>query len=260
MEISFINDEYSSALSEALTFARKHQLKYLELRNINGKNVTDLTENEALSYSTQIAEAGILVSSLTSPFLYWQQAEHNFNIMGQHIDSEQEYFTKLMDLADIFGAQHISIYSYLQNNIDIDTLGKQLDVYSQMALERGIVLLLNIDKNCNISNINKMHQLFENYNFSNIYPLINTGKIIAEQDDYDPQQLQDIINTCTYFHLSDYDNDLKRYVVLGEGNLDLDMFLQDKKNSSQTFVSLNPATSHPEDLTMSLNQLQIWED
>ena len=260
MNISFINDEYSNNLNDALAFARKHQLKYIELRNINGKNITDLTSNEALDYSTQIAQSGILVSAVNTPFLYWQHGECNFNISGQRADSEEEYFTKLMDIADIFGAQYISIYSYLNNHMDIDTLGKQLDIYSQKALERGIVLLLNIDKNCNIANINKIHQLFENYNFSNIYPLINTGKIIAENDNYNPQELQDIINTCNYFHLSDYDDELKRYVVLGEGHLDLDMILQDKKADNNAFVSLYPATGHPEDLTMSLNQLQAWED
>lgn len=260
MEISFINDEYSDNLEDALAFARKNQLKYIELRKINGKNVVDLTEEEASIYSAQIADAGVLVSSLVTPFLYWPMQQKEFKISGQHIDSEEEYFTKLMDLADIFGAQHLSIYSYSDNSADIDELGNMLDKYSQMALERGIVLLLNIDKQCNINNINKMHQLFENYNFSNIYPLIDTGKIIADQDDYKPQELQDIINTCHYFHISDYDDELKRYVVFGEGKLDFDDFLRDKKNDNYTILSLNPSTNHMEDLVMSLNQLQAWED
>lgn len=260
MEISFINDEYSNNLTDALTFARKNQLKYIELRNIDGRNIADLTANEALNYSTQISNAGILVSSLTSSFLYWPERTKEFKIMGQQVDSEEEYFNKLMDLADIFGAQYLNIYSYTNTNIDIDELGQQLDKYSQMALERGIVLLLNIDKNCNISNINKAHQLFENYNFSNIYPLINTGKLIAEQDDYKPQELQDLINTCHYFHLSDYDNDLQRYVVIGEGNFDFDNILADKKNDAGTFFSLAPATNHPEDLSMTLNLLHDWLD
>ena len=261
MEICFINDEYSSQLNDALAFARKQELKYIELRNINGKNITDLTIDEAAIYAQKIAEASILTASIVSPFLYWHKGETNFKIMGQQIDSEEEYFLKLMDLADVFGAQHIGIYSYLQeDNLDIDQLGKDLDKYSQMALERGIELLLNIDAKCNINNIHAIHQLFENYNFSNITPLINTGKIIADNDDYIPSELQDIINTCHYFHLSDYDDELKRYVALGEGHADFAALLGDKINDNYTIFSLNPGTSHPEDLSMSLNQLIDWLD
>ena len=259
MEICFINDEYSPNLDDALTFACKQQLKYIELRNIDGKNITDLTPNEAYNYSEKIASAGILVSTITSPFLYWNKGENNFKIMGQSFDSEEEYFIKLMDLADIFGAQNISIYSYLSDkSFSINELGEQLDKYSQMALERGIGLLLNIDKNCNINNISKAHQLLENYNFSNIHPLIDTGKIIAENDDYKPAELQDIINTCHYFHLSDYDSEAKRYVALGEGNVDFNTFLEDKINDNYVFASLATATTHSEDLVMSLNQLIDW--
>ena len=260
METAFINDDYSDNLDDALTFARKNQLKYIELRKINGKNVVDLTEDEACVYSAKIAEAGILVSSIVTPFLYWPAQQKEFKIFGQLVDSEEKYFFRLMDLADIFGAQHLSIYSYIDSDMDIDELGKRLDKYSQMALERGIVLLLNIDSKCNIGNVHKMHQLFENYNFSNIYPLINTGKIIAEKDDYNPQELQDIINTCSYFHVSDYDDELKRYVVFGEGHVDFDLFLQDKLKNGQVICSLNSATGHPEDLKMSLNQFIAWQD
>lgn len=261
MEICFINDEYSPNLDDAIAFARKQQLKYLEIRNIDGKNITDLTPNEAYNYAEKIASSGILVATIASPFLYWHKGEKNFKIFGQQVDSEEEYFTKLMDLADIFGAQNISIYSYLADkSLSIENLGEQIDKYSQQALERGINLLLNIDANCNINNISKLHQLFENYNFSNIHPLIDTGKIIAENDDYKPSELQDIINTCHYFHLSDYDSESKRYVALGEGNVDFDIFLQDKINDNYTFASLATATKHSEDLVMSLNQLIDWLD
>lgn len=261
MEISFINDEYSTNLDDSLALAHKKQLKYIELRNIGGKNVTDLTIDEASTYSAKIAQSGVLVSSIVTPFLYWSSHQKEFNIMGQPVDSEEEYFIKLMDLADIFGSQHINIYSYLQDDkLDIETLGQKLDKYSQMALDRGIVLLLNIDKKCTINNIHIMHQLFENYNFSNIYPLLNTGKIIADQDDYNPQELQDLINTCHYFHISDYDHEAKRFTVFGEGNVDFSCFLIDKKSDNYTFASLAPATNHAEDLIMSLNQFQLWED
>ena len=141
----------------------------------------------------------------------------------------------------------------------MEELGKKLDIYSQMALERGISLLLENDAKCNISTINSMHQLLELYGFSNIFPLLNLGNTIAMADDFKPQDLQDIINKCQYFHLKDYDAELKRNVVIGEGNIDYEDILQDKLNDTDVVLSLDTATGYPEDLQMSLNMVQAWE-
>ena len=242
MEISFINDDYSSNLDEALRFAQKNNLRYIELRNVNSRNICDFTLAEASEMAGKILSSG------------------DFSICGQKVADEAEYFTKLMDLADIFGAPNINIYSYLKNDkTSMEDLGKKLDVYSQLALERGISLLLENDADCNISTISSMHQLLELYGFSNIFPLLNLGNTIAMADDFKPQELQDIINKCQYFHLKDYDAELKRNVVIGEGNIDYEDLLHDKLNDTDVIFSLATSTGYPEDLQMSLNLVQTWE-
>ena len=260
MEISFINDEYSSNLEDSLRFAKKSNLRCIELRNINSRNICDFTLAEASEMAGKILSSGILVSSIASPFLKWSENEADFSICGQKVADEAEYFTKLMDLADIFGAPNINIYSYLKNDkTSMEDLGKKLDVYSQLALERGISLLLENDADCNISTISSMHQLLELYGFSNIFPLLNLGNTIAMADDFKPQELQDIINKCQYFHLKDYDAELKRNVVIGEGNIDYEDLLHDKLNDTDVIFSLATSTGYPEDLQMSLNLVQTWE-
>ncbi len=259
MELCFINDEYSSNIDDALRFAQKNNLRYIELRNIDGKNICDLSLDKISQIAAQIAQAGILVSTIASPFLSWHEGTP-LNIGGQSVD-ETEYFTKLMDIADILGAANIRIYSYLKDDsLSLEDLGKKLDIYSQMALERGISLLLENDANCNISTIKSMHQLFELYGFSNIFPLLNIGNTIAMGDDFIPQDMQDLINKCFYFHIKDYDAELKRNVVIGEGNVDYENLLQSKLNDNETIISLETATGYPEDLQMSLNLVQTWED
>ena len=260
MEISFVNNEFSTNIDEVIAFAKKNSLKYVELCKIGEKNVVDLTVNEAVELSTKLSSSGILVSAIATPFLKWQTTKQDFSIMGENTASEEEYFTKLMDLADIFGAPNIRIYSYLKEDMSLEDLGKKLDIYSQMALDRGITLLLENDGLCNIDNINKMHQLFELYNFSNIFPLINMGNIVATSDDYKPQELQDLLNTCQYFHITDYDSELKRNVVVGEGNVDYEDILADKFSDICTILSLEPHTGYPEDLQMSLNIMQSYEE
>ena len=54
MQISFINDEISSNIDEALAFARKNKLRYIELRRIDGKDITELTPAEACALAEKI--------------------------------------------------------------------------------------------------------------------------------------------------------------------------------------------------------------
>ena len=260
MEISFVNNEFSTNIDEVISFTKKNSLKYIELNKIGDKSIVDLNVSEALELSAKLSLSGILVSAIASPFLKWSSKQQNFSIMGENVKDELEYFTKLMDLADIFGAPNIRIYSYLKEDINLEDLGKKLDTYSQMALDRGISLLLENDDLCNIDSVNKMHQLLELYNFSNIFPLVNMRNIIATSDDYKPQELQDLINTCQYFHITDYDSELKRNVVIGEGDIDYEDILSNKFNDICTILSLEPHTGYPEDLQMSLNILLSYEE
>ena len=162
MEISFINDEFSSDINDALNFVKKNKLKYIELHHINGQELTDFSKEKLFDLSSQITEAGILVSAIASNFLLWDTKKTCFNICGQLIDSEEDYFTSLMDVADIFGAPNIRIYSYLKDeNLSLEELGQRLDKYSQMALDRGIALLLENKADCNICSINSMHKLLQ---------------------------------------------------------------------------------------------------
>lgn len=260
MEISFVNNEFSTNIDEVINFAKKNGLRYVELDKVDDKSIVDLSVDEAMAISAKLSAAGILVSAIASPFLKWSLKKQDFSIMGEKIVSEKEYFIKLMDLADIFGAPNICIFSYLKEDISLEDLGNKLDVYSQMALDRGISLLIENDGMCNIDSVNKMHQLLELYSFSNVFPLLNLGNVVMTADDYNPQELQDLINTCQYFHITDYDSELKRNVVVGEGDVDYESILSEKLNDICTIFSIKPHTGYSEDLQMSLNVFASYEE
>ena len=260
MNLSFINSEFSDNIDEAIAFAKKNNLKYIELEKIDGKLITDIDTPTLLNISSKISSAGILVSAINSSFLKWSISQDKFCIFGQPVENEEKYFEYLMDIADIFGAPFIRIFSYTKSEISIDELAQKLDIYSQKALDRGISLVLENDGLCNIDTISKMHQLFELYNFSNITPLLNMGNVASLNDDYKLPELQDIINTCQYFHIKDYDAELKRFVVIGEGNIDYEAIIKEKASDTSVIFSLEPHTGYPEDLQMSVNMLLVCED
>ena len=85
------------------------------------------------------------------------------------------------------------------------------------------------------------------------------GSVVALADDYKIQELQDLVNTCQYFHITDYDSELKRNVVVGECDVDYENILSDKFNDVCCIFSLAPHTGYQEDLQMSLNIFASYE-
>ena len=85
------------------------------------------------------------------------------------------------------------------------------------------------------------------------------GVVVATSDDYKPQELQDLVNSCQYFHITDYDSELQRNVVVGEGDVDYEEILADKFDDICTIFSLEPHTKYPEDLQMTLNVFASYE-
>lgn len=65
--ITAFADEIGPDLAEQIRVLKANGITHLELRGINGKNVSEFTEAEASAYAAQLQEAGIAVSSIGSP-------------------------------------------------------------------------------------------------------------------------------------------------------------------------------------------------
>ena len=60
-------DEYSEDFTEQLKGFNKFNVPYIELRGINGKNVSQLTVLEAVEIKKQLDDYGVKVWSIGSP-------------------------------------------------------------------------------------------------------------------------------------------------------------------------------------------------
>ena len=60
-------DESSPELSGQIDALKRNGFSHLEIRNVNGKNVSDLTLREAKEIAAQLADHGLSVKSLGSP-------------------------------------------------------------------------------------------------------------------------------------------------------------------------------------------------
>ena len=124
--LSAFSDEYATSFAEQLAGMRHFGIRHIELRHANGKNVADLTIDEAKQLKQQLDHAGISVSAIGSP-------------LGKiRLDGDlQAHFARARHtfaLAKLFGAKYVRIFSfYAPEGQDIGNLrGRVLEGLGEM--------------------------------------------------------------------------------------------------------------------------------
>ena len=97
-------DEASSEITEQVQALKDNGIGYIEVRGINGKNVSQLTEKEAKEFYSVYSDAGIKVWSIGSPI-----GKININ---DDFDKELEKFKRTVQTAEIMQASCIRTFSF----------------------------------------------------------------------------------------------------------------------------------------------------
>ena len=128
-------DESSPILSGQIDALKRNGFDYLEIRNINGKNISDLTLSEAKEIAAQLADQGLAVKSLGSPI-------GKIPVDGDYA-AHLDLYKHTLDLAGAFGADKIRLFSfYIPKGMDPaacrDTVLRRMDDFVVLAKPHGV--------------------------------------------------------------------------------------------------------------------------
>lgn len=128
-------DESSNALADQIDALKRNDFQYLEIRNIDEKNVSDLTLQEAKDKNAALKDNGLAVWSIGSR-IGKIKIDDDFQA---HLD----LYKHTLDLAGEFGANRIRLFSFY--------LPKEEDpaVYKELVLER-MAIFANLAKSYGI--------------------------------------------------------------------------------------------------------------
>ncbi len=131
-------DEAGASMDKQLSALTENGLDGVELRNIDGENVSDITEEKAGEIKKRFDDAGLKIWSAGSPM-------GKISISGDDFSSHLEKFKHTLNIADILGAKCIRLFSFYipgdrepseYKNEVIDRLGK----FAELAKEYDITL------------------------------------------------------------------------------------------------------------------------
>ena len=128
-ELSAFTDEYSPEIDKQIEGMLKNGIHYTELRGVNGKNVSEITKDEAKEVKNMLDANGLAVWSVGSPLGKIK--------LTDDIEKHLELTKHCAELANIFGTPRMRVFSfYVPNTTDIapyrtqviDWMGRMLEV------------------------------------------------------------------------------------------------------------------------------------
>lgn len=129
-------DEADKAFDRQVAALKRNGYQHLEIRNVNGKKLTDVTLNEAKEMASILADNGLSVWSMGSPIgkmkvdADWQA----------HLDT----YRHALDMAGVLGTHRIRLFSFFMPKNDDPANWKnwaldKLAVIAEIAKEYGVI-------------------------------------------------------------------------------------------------------------------------
>jgi sugar phosphate isomerase/epimerase len=233
--LSGFADEISPKLEDQVALLKKLGVKYLELRSIGGKNVSDFTDQEALGYKKVLDENGLKISAIGSPIGKIKASEP----FEPHLEKHK----RVLRMAEIFDTPLIRAFSFYVSKemrqamkpVVLKRMNALLDATPQgvrFQLENEEGLFAESPKGCLelVTALNRPN-LRMTFDFAN-FALLG----------YDTRKAwQSLAPQVTYFHIKDAISEPRQIVPAGEGQGHLPEILHEaQQHGFSGFLSLEP--------------------
>lgn len=227
-------DEASKMIDEQIVSMKKNGLKGLEIRNVDGVNVSDISDSKAREVRKKLDAAGLITWSIGSPIGKIDIERGNFT---EHI----EKFKRTLEIADILGSRNIRLFSFFipegKNPCDyrnevIDRMG----VFCDIAKGSGIVLCHENEKGIYGDNAERCLEILKQ--FPQIKGVFDPANFVqCKQDTVEAWKMLGAY--IKYLHIKDALSDMSVLPAgKGEGNVEY-IVEQYLKNGGREF-SIEP--------------------
>jgi sugar phosphate isomerase/epimerase len=247
LTICLITDEVSASLDEGLAFARAQDVRSIDLRIIDGRNVLSLARDELASAAQRVRAAGLSVSCLCTPLLKWSPPGKTSRSKGDQFGFElgdktpNALFAQAFEAAEILGAHNLRIFSYLAyDGYRVDDLLEPLGDLITLAEKFDMKVHVENEGVCNIASFAELETLMLACRHPRLRALPDIAN--AQRSSMPPSAaaLARLLPFTEIIHCKDYSTAAQRFVAIGEGDIPL--------------ASLLAATlpAHPQPLTLTI--------
>ena len=233
--LSAFADEYADSLKEQCEALNKFGIENIEIRGVNGKNVSVLTESEVKETKKILDDYGIEVSSIGSPL-------GKIDIKGD-LNGHYETAKRVYETANILGAKNVRVFSFYSKATPFDEckseIYAELEKLVGLSDDTGLTLCHENEARIYGESPEKCLEIAE-YFGGRIKCVFDMGNFVL--DGYEPMSAYKLLSDyIEYFHIKDalYAGAI---VPAGKGEAKIKEILDDYKQNGgkDTFITLEP--------------------
>ncbi|HCJ01628.1 MAG TPA: hypothetical protein DHV31_01920 [Clostridiales bacterium] len=203
-------DESADRIEGQIAALKRNNIPYLEIRNVNGKNVMDLTDEEAKEIRRLLDEAELKVWSIGSPIF-----KKDINLPAeQHLADAR----RGCELAKILGAENIRMFSFYNAETAHEKMLDLLKKIVEIGKEYGIKMCHENDKGLYGDNLARTKEVLDaTPGLYYVYDPANFLQVGEKAAD----TLAQLAPRAYYFHIKDVVTETGELVPAGYGDGDL---------------------------------------
>lgn len=251
--LSAFADEIDRNLDRQIEALKEMGIAYIEMRGVNGKNIVEVTCEEAHLIKKQLDEKQIKLSAIGSPI----------GKIGIAEDFEEEIkrFEHILKLSQILEAKYIRMFSFFMPKGEdpenyFDEVLKRWRRYIEAAKGYDVVLLHENEKDIYGDTAKRCKKLLDTLNCESVKLTFDPANFVqVGQDVLEAyEKLRDYI---AYVHIKDADGTYTN-VPAGKGVGEIDQVLRQLKASGyKGFLSLEPHLSYFQGLELLEKDSQV---
>lgn len=235
--MSGFSDEISPDFQEQLQEVKRLGIAYIEIRGVNGKNITDHSIEEVLEVKDQMKEAGVQVSAIGSPIGKIQITD----AFEPHFDK----FKHTIEIAKVLGTKYIRMFSFFMpdgtQESHRDEVVNRLAKLVAYAEEQDIILLHENEKDIYGDTPKRCLDLYETMNSSAFKLIFDPANYVQCGVKTYPEAFNLLKECVIYYHIKDAQASDSKVVPSGFGDGHIQEIITElKANDYKGFLSLEP--------------------
>lgn len=236
--LSAFADEIDENLAVQMDALRQHGIEYIEMRGVNGKNLSQYTPGQVKEIKKQLDDRGFKISAIGSPIGKIMITD-NF---GPHL----ELFKHVLEIAGILETNYIRMFSFFIPR------GEDPGAYRDEVMERWHKFA-DASKNCNIilahenekdiygDTAERCLDIIENMDCDYVKAVFDPANFVQCGVETYPHSFEILKNHIAYLHIKDAKIDTKQVVPAGHGDGKIKEILSElNKSGYRGVLSLEP--------------------
>ena len=208
-------DESASSIEGQIEALKRNNIDYLELRSVDGKNVSKLTDEEALAIYDKLNASDVKVWSIGSP-LGKVDIECDF-------EEYKNTARRICKIAKIFHTDKIRMFSFFHAYEKSEKVHKYLKEFTDIAKEENVTMYHENEKDIYGDVLKRVVEILDrNPELHSVYDPAN----YIQTGEYADDTLNALVDRTDYFHIKDVIRSTGELVSAGYGDGKIDKLIE----------------------------------